>query len=158
MFMFYNFSGENHLVSTCKQLVSTKPKLECLLINVIFIWYQKTWGELQSMNSSDLLLTLRCCLGVAVMVTDVFKKHVLICISFQWFWCMLSVLFTACLFISITILPRDPKENINKMLIVTFLKLLPEGKRGLSIKCYKLTKGQNNYGMEIQLNIYMTSF
>lgn len=73
---------------------------------------------------------------------------------------MLSVLFNACLFISmvITILPGDQKENINKMLIVTFLKLLPEGKRGLSIKHYKLTKGQNNYGTDIQLNIYMTSF
>lgn len=62
---------------------------------------------------------------------------------------MLSVLFSVYLFIVtvISILPGDHK-NINKMLIVTFLlsskmKLLPKGKLGLSIKHYKLAKGQN---------------
>lgn len=58
----------------------------------------------------------------------------------------------------IAVLPGDP-ENINKMLIVTFLlltkmKLLPEGKESSSIKRYTLAKGQNEPRMDIKLNIH----
>lgn len=44
------------------------------------------------------------------------------------------------------------------MLIVTFFKLAPEGKKDLSIKYYKLAKGQNKTRMDIKLNIYMHSY
>lgn len=96
------------------------------------------------------------CFDCLMIMCDAFMKHVLLCISVRRLKCMLSVLFSVYLFIchGHNYSSQGSQKNINKMLIVTFFKLAPEGKKDLSIKYYKLAKGQNKTRMDIKLNIY----